>query len=385
MARELHDSLTHSISIIKVQAGVAVHLARKRGEEVPEALLAIQEASREAMRELRATLEVLRDSADDPPATGLDRLDDLVGRARSAGLPTSVTIEGDRRPLPAEADRAAYRIVQEALTNIARHAGPASASVRIRYGDETLLVQVDDDGRASLTKTPVPGVGLRGMHERVTALGGHLRAEPRPSGGFTVQAELPLAGSSALTPSSPAAHPLPEASQRLTPSEDPERSQAPAAAEALKDTKTSGQLEEPERPEKPEKPEKPEGPPSDALSDRTPGKTSDRTSTRTSGKTSDRTPDRTSGKTRGKTSTETSAGTRMMTSTMPSDMTSDKTSTKPSTKTSDMTSTGPSDMPSENPSARASDKSATEPADQPSARPSSGEEPKPVVPLGHTS
>ncbi|MDR8410037.1 sensor histidine kinase [Nonomuraea sp. 3-1Str] len=199
IARELHDSLTHSISIIKVQAGVAVHLARKRGEEVPEALLAIQEASREAMRELRATLEVLRDSADDPPATGLDRLDDLVGRARAAGLPTTVTIEGDRRRLPAEADRAAYRIVQEALTNIARHAGPASASVFLRYADDALLVQVDDDGRGSPGGAPVPGVGLRGMRERVTALGGDLRAEPRPDGGFTVQARLPLPALTAET------------------------------------------------------------------------------------------------------------------------------------------------------------------------------------------
>lgn len=192
IARELHDSLTHSISIIKVQAGVAVHLARKRGEEVPHALLAIQEASGEAMRELRATLEVLRDDAGDPPGSGLDLLDDLVKRARDAGLPTTVTIHGDRRPLPAEVDRAAYRIVQEALTNVARHAGPASASVRVVYGDDSLLVQVDDDGRASPDAQPVPGVGLLGMRERVTALGGRLEAAPRSGGGFTVRADLPF-------------------------------------------------------------------------------------------------------------------------------------------------------------------------------------------------
>src|SRR5689334_21455087 len=119
IARELHDSLTHSISIIKVQAGVAVHLARRRGEDVPPALLAIQEASGDAMRELRATLEVLRDddrSGGESPASGLDRLDDLVERARSIGLPATVTISGTRCDLPAEVDRAAYRIVQEALT-----------------------------------------------------------------------------------------------------------------------------------------------------------------------------------------------------------------------------------------------------------------------------
>ncbi|MET8985563.1 sensor histidine kinase [Nonomuraea wenchangensis] len=197
IARELHDSLTHSISVIKVQAGVAVHLARKRGEEVPAALLAIQEASGDAMRELRATLEVLRDPAPTPEEgapSGLDRLDDLVRRARSIGLPTTVTVAGARRALPPEVDRAAYRIVQEALTNVCRHAGAAAARVRVEYADAELVVQVDDDGRASAGEPPVPGTGLRGMRERVSALGGRLRTEPRPEGGFTVHAALPLRG-----------------------------------------------------------------------------------------------------------------------------------------------------------------------------------------------
>ncbi|GAA1729351.1 histidine kinase [Nonomuraea bangladeshensis] len=195
IARELHDSLTHSISVIKVQAGVAVHLARKRGEEVPAALLAIQEASGDAMRELRATLEVLRDPAPTPEEdvpSGLDRLDDLVRRAHSIGLPTTVTVAGARRALPPEVDRAAYRIVQEALTNVSRHAGAAAARVRVEYADAELVVQVDDDGSASAGEPPVPGTGLRGMRERVSALGGRLRTEPRPEGGFTVQAALPL-------------------------------------------------------------------------------------------------------------------------------------------------------------------------------------------------
>ncbi|MEU1386793.1 MULTISPECIES: sensor histidine kinase [unclassified Nonomuraea] len=191
IARELHDSLTHTISVIKVQAGVAVHLARKRGEEVPAALLAIQEASGEAMRELRATLEVLREDDDAPAASGLDRLTHLVERARSTGVPATVTVTGDRRDLPAEVDRAAYRIVQEALTNVSKHAGPATASVRVDYGKEELIVQVDDDGRANGGPCD-PGVGLLGMRERVTALGGRLATGPRPEGGFTVRAELPL-------------------------------------------------------------------------------------------------------------------------------------------------------------------------------------------------
>ncbi|MFF3443927.1 sensor histidine kinase [Streptosporangium sp. NPDC002721] len=192
IARELHDSLTHSISVIKVQAGVAVHLARKRGEEVPGPLLAIQEASGEAMRELRATLEVLRD--DEPPGSGLDRIAELVERSRATGLPATVVVDGERRALSADVDRTAYRIVQEALTNAARHAGPAVASVRITYGAEELTVQVDDDGRAVPGADPVPGVGLSGMRERVTALGGRLRAGPRSEGGFRVRAELPVDG-----------------------------------------------------------------------------------------------------------------------------------------------------------------------------------------------
>ncbi|MFC7383753.1 sensor histidine kinase [Sphaerisporangium rhizosphaerae] len=193
IARELHDSLTHSISIIKVQAGVAVHLARGRGEEVPEALVAIQEASGEAMRELRATLEVLRDSAGDPPGTGLDRLDDLVARARSAGLPVTVEIAGEPRALPAGVDRAGYRIVQEGLTNVTRHAaGHTGARVHVGYGPAALTVRVEDDGVPPAGPPPVPGVGLTGMRERVAALGGRLHAGPRPGGGFVVRAELPL-------------------------------------------------------------------------------------------------------------------------------------------------------------------------------------------------
>ncbi|MFC4607274.1 sensor histidine kinase [Streptomyces maoxianensis] len=191
IARELHDSLTHQISIIKVQAEVAVHVARKRGEQVPEALLAIQQAGREATRELRATLEALRDDDTTPPR-GLDHVPELVERARTIGLHATLTIEGQRHDVPTAVGRTVYRIVQESLTNIARHAEAATASVRIDCRPDALAIRIDDDGKATPGTAPTPGVGLLGMRERVTALGGRLRAEPRGEGGFTVLAELPV-------------------------------------------------------------------------------------------------------------------------------------------------------------------------------------------------
>jgi signal transduction histidine kinase len=198
IARELHDSLTHSISVIQVQAGVAVHLARKRGEEVPPALLAIEEAGADAARELRETLGVLR-AQDDCDGSGLGHLDGLLARARAAGLPVTVQVTGPERPLPADVDQAAYRIVQEALTNVSRHAGQASASVQLRYAPDALTVQVDDDGEGGAaaggsngSRSAGPGLGLIGMRERVSALGGRLHAGPQPRGGFRVRAELPV-------------------------------------------------------------------------------------------------------------------------------------------------------------------------------------------------
>lgn len=191
IARELHDSLTHQISIIKVQAEVAVHVARRRGEQVPEALLAIREAGREAARELRATLEALREDDTTPPR-GLDHVAELVERARRTGLDATLTIEGERHDVSAAVGRTVYRIVQESLTNIARHASAATASVRIDCRPDALAIRIDDDGKATPGTAPVPGVGLLGMRERVTAFGGRLRAEPRSEGGFTVQAELPV-------------------------------------------------------------------------------------------------------------------------------------------------------------------------------------------------
>ncbi|HEU5419802.1 MAG TPA: sensor histidine kinase [Streptosporangiaceae bacterium] len=192
IARDLHDSLTHTISVIKVHAGVAVHLARKRGEDVPDALLAIQDASRTAMRELRATLDVLRQPGDRQP-DALGQLPGLLDMVSSVGVKATLLVSGQRRALPAEVGQAAYRIVQEALTNVTRHAGKASATVRVSYGPAELTVQIDDDGLARPGVPAVPGTGLTGMRERVTALGGELSAGPRAAGGFSVLARLPLA------------------------------------------------------------------------------------------------------------------------------------------------------------------------------------------------
>ncbi|MEW2424082.1 sensor histidine kinase [Streptomyces nigra] len=193
IARELHDSLTHQISVIKVQSEVAVHVARRRGEQVSEALLAIQQAGREASRELRATLEALRDDDTTPPP-GLDHLPELVKRFQGSGLETTLAVEGHPRAVPDAVSRTAYRIVQESLTNVTRHASATTASVLIDYRPDGLRVHIDDDGKDTVHSAPTPGLGLLGMRERVSALGGRLRAEPRTAGGFTVQAELPTDG-----------------------------------------------------------------------------------------------------------------------------------------------------------------------------------------------
>ena len=200
IARELHDVLAHNISLINVQAGVALHLMDEQPGQSRSALAAIKQASNDALGELRSVLDVLRQGDEAPPrtpASGLAHLERLVAGAEATGLQVRTRVEGTPRPLPAGTDLAAYRIVQESLTNVTRHAGPASATVLIAYGDTDLTVQVDDDGRGPAAtgntgSAKGNGNGIRGMRERVAALGGELATGPRPGGGFRVQARLPL-------------------------------------------------------------------------------------------------------------------------------------------------------------------------------------------------
>jgi signal transduction histidine kinase len=196
IARELHDVLAHNISLINVQAGVALHLMDEQPGQSRTALVAIKEASNDALRELRSVLDILRQGGDAPrsPTSGLDNLEGLVANAAAAGLEVHTRVEGTPRPLPTGVDLAAFRIVQEALTNVTRHAGPASATVLVGYGSEELTVQVDDDGRGPAGNGTAQRNGIRGMRERAAALGGELAAGPRPGGGFRVRARLPLDG-----------------------------------------------------------------------------------------------------------------------------------------------------------------------------------------------
>ncbi len=198
IARELHDVVAHTMATINVQAGVAAHVLPTRPEAAAESLQAIKTASKEGLRELRAILNVLRQADDaDPtqPAPGTAQLEDLIAGARRAGLETAFTVTGDPVPLPAAVDLAAYRIIQESLTNTIRHAGPATASVTLGYAHDELRVDVTDTGRGQ----PVlagngGGHGLAGMRERAAAVGGTVEAGPGPAGGFRVAARLPLAG-----------------------------------------------------------------------------------------------------------------------------------------------------------------------------------------------
>ena len=238
IAQELHDVLAHNISLISVQAGVALHLMDERPDQATDqartALTAIRQASKEALGELRSVLGLLRSSASEhaplSPVPGMAQLGDLTSRASAAGLNVRTEIAGDERPLPADTDLAAYRIVQEALTNVIRHAGATSVTVRVSYDDASLGVEVEDNGHgapgwprgpsARGGSTPVGGAaaahstgggsvggagsrgtggatdmggnGIAGMRERARLLGGELTARPLSGKGFLVRARLPV-------------------------------------------------------------------------------------------------------------------------------------------------------------------------------------------------
>lgn len=201
IARDVHDVVGHSLAVITMQAGVALHLldkertAQPRPDRVVESLEAIKKTSREALAELRTTLEVFRSDAEEPlsPVPGLGRLDELVERLRSAGRDVTLVRENsdDLELLPAAADQAAFRIIQESLTNVVRHAATAHATVRVVAEEGRLTVEVRDDGPAM--SVPAEGNGIRGMRERAKAVGGTLRLLVGEPSGLVVRADLPLA------------------------------------------------------------------------------------------------------------------------------------------------------------------------------------------------
>ncbi len=198
IARELHDVLAHSLSLINVQSSVALELLDSKPEQAATALAAIKTASRDALGEVHSLLTSIRsgtDPAPTAPAPSVADIDSVVERARAAGIEVVTNVSGAVRRVPSVVDVAAARIVQESLTNVARHAPGSSAVVSVHYSGDELLVQIDNDGApgAAQAATSTGGSGIRGMIERARALGGNLSAGPRPSGGFRVSATLPAA------------------------------------------------------------------------------------------------------------------------------------------------------------------------------------------------
>lgn len=194
MARELHDVLAHSISIINVQAGVAVHHLDTDPEKSRAALATVRRTGKQALGELRSSLGVLRDTDAAPPrapSPGLSDIDQLVAATREAGLTIQLEQHGDLEAIPPDVELAAYRVIQESLTNVTRHAGAAVVTVTIERRPGELLLRVDDDGRGS-DGVPDGSHGIIGMRERLRALGGRLDAGPRPEGGFRVEGRMPV-------------------------------------------------------------------------------------------------------------------------------------------------------------------------------------------------
>jgi signal transduction histidine kinase len=195
IARDLHDVIAHSIASINVQAGSAIHVMGRRPEQARESLLAIKEASADALAELRCTLGMMREDdvgALRAPTPSLARLDPLLETAGHAGLPVHVGVRGEPRSLPSAVDVAGYRIVQESLTNVVRHARAHEATVTLEYGPEFVELEVTDDGRnGAADGTGEAGHGIAGMRERAEAVGGRVEVGPRFTGGFRVWARLP--------------------------------------------------------------------------------------------------------------------------------------------------------------------------------------------------
>jgi signal transduction histidine kinase len=194
IARELHDAIAHNVSMMVVQAGAERRVLDEDQESTRDVLETVEEIGRNALTEMRRLVGMLRTDDDDPlaPQPGLDDLPTLVGQVREAGLPVELAIEGPRRALPVGLELSAYRIVQEALTNALKHAGEARATVRVRYGEDSLELEVVDDGAGAHGAAVGGGHGLVGMRERVALYGGRFEAGRRPSGGFTVRVLLPI-------------------------------------------------------------------------------------------------------------------------------------------------------------------------------------------------
>jgi signal transduction histidine kinase len=214
IAREVHDTVAHAIAIINVQSGVTAHVLDKRPERARETLVAIEQTSSQALREMRAILGVLRDADDGRvPHPGLGQIDELAAKARDAGLDIKLEATSPTAALPSAVGSAVYRILQESITNVIRHVGPTRVTVALDYGVDVLELRVTDEGRRGAPRDhptathPLPGHpaksgigdwakpgrGILGMRERCQLLGGELDARPVPGGGFEIKARLPLA------------------------------------------------------------------------------------------------------------------------------------------------------------------------------------------------
>jgi len=197
IARELHDVIAHSVSVMTVQAGAARLLLDEEPARARAPLLSVEETGRQALAEMRRLLGILRHDGSEPalaPQPGIADLGGLVEQARSAGLPVELSVQGHCERLAPGVDLAAYRIVQEALTNARKHAIPGRAQVTVRYAREALELEITNEGRARASDGST-GHGLVGMHERVALYGGDLAVGPQPGGGYAVRARLPLESS----------------------------------------------------------------------------------------------------------------------------------------------------------------------------------------------